>query len=72
MIREIDLFGVYLSPMLGFVVVAALAWLVLRRVLERLGAYRWVWHRPLFDAALFVILLAGLISLGLGPWEGPP
>lgn len=69
MIREIDLFGVYVSPMLIFMALAALAWLVLRRLLARLGVYRWVWHRPLFDTALFVILLAGLV---VGTWHLRP
>jgi len=69
MIAEINLFGVYLSPMLGFAALAVVAWLVLRHLLRRLGAYRWVWHRPLFDTALFVILLAGIVVLvwHLGP-----
>jgi hypothetical protein len=31
------------------------------RGLLALGAYRFVWHRPLFDTALFVLLLGGII-----------
>ena len=69
MIKEIDLFGVYLSPMVGYVIAAAVAWLALRYVLRRLGIYRWVWHGPLFNAALFVIILAGLIA---GIWHLRP
>jgi hypothetical protein len=61
MIKEIDLFGVYLPPMLAYLAVTAVLWLVLRHLLRRFGAYRWVWHRPLFDTALFVILLAGIV-----------
>jgi hypothetical protein len=69
MIKEIDLFGVYLSPMLGFALAAAAALLALRYGLARIGAYRWVWHRPLFDTALYVILLAGLVT---GAWQLGP
>jgi hypothetical protein len=69
MIREIDLFGVYLSPMLAFLLLAGLAWLALRPVLDRLGLYRLVWHRPLFDLALFVLILAGFV---LGAWHLGP
>jgi hypothetical protein len=65
MIHEIDLFGVYLSPMLGYLAAAGLLWLGLRRLLERWGAYRYVWHRPLFDAAAFVVLLAGVVAVAM-------
>jgi protein AaeX len=69
MIKEIDLFGVYLSPMVGYAIAAALIWQALRYLLGRQGAYRWVWHRPLFDLALFVIVLAGLVA---GTWHLRP
>ena len=69
MIREIDLLGVYLSPMVGLSVAAVLAWIVLRLVLRRVGAYRLLWHPPLFDAALFVIVLAGIVA---GIWRLGP
>jgi hypothetical protein len=61
MIKEVNLLGVYLPPMLAYLAVTAVLWLVLRHLLRRLGVYRWVWHRPLFDTALFVILLAGIV-----------
>ena len=32
-------------------------------MLERAGVYRAVWHRALFDLALFVCLLGGVIYL---------
>ena len=69
MIREIDLFGVYLSPMVGLAGAAVLGWIVLRLVLRRLGAYRLVWHPPLFDVALFVIVLAAIVA---GVWRLGP
>ena len=36
---------------------------VLKRLLHRAGFYRLVWHRPLFDFALFVIVLGGVATL---------
>ena len=69
MIREIDLFGVYLSPLVGLSVAAVLAWIVLRLVLRRVGAYRLLWHPPLFDAALFVIVLGAIVA---GVWRLAP
>jgi len=35
---------------------------MLRRLLSAVGFYRFVWHRALFDAALFVILLAATMG----------
>jgi hypothetical protein len=62
MSREFAVGGVLLSSVLVSAVIAlALEWAV-TRVLARIGFYRFVWHRALFDAALFVILWALLIS----------
>ena len=57
MIGEFDVYGVYFPI---FVVVAAVAFLLqllLKRVLDACGFYRFVWHRPLLDLAIYVILL---------------
>jgi hypothetical protein len=62
MIGEIDLFGVLLPPLLVWLGVALLLSAVLRLVLAKAGAYRFIWHRPLFDLSLLVIL-TGLVSL---------
>jgi hypothetical protein len=58
---EIDLFGVYVPPLLFIAVFAWLLLVVLSRLLNRIGAYRIVWHRPLFNVALYVIVLAGCV-----------
>lgn len=63
MIGEIDLYGVFVSPLLILVVLALLATAALRRLLDRAGAYRLVWHRPLFDLSLTIIVLGGLVAL---------
>jgi protein AaeX len=60
-IGELDIYGVYIPI---FVVVAAVAFLLqllLRRVLDVCGVYRFLWHRALFDLAIYVILL-GLVT----------
>ncbi|MDR6291759.1 MULTISPECIES: DUF1656 domain-containing protein [Inquilinus] len=63
MIKEIDFAGVYLSPMLGYLVVALLLTGVLRFVLARVGAYRWIWHPALFDLSLLLIIMTTLVAL---------
>jgi hypothetical protein len=34
----------------------------LRRLLRWIGFYRFVWHRPLFDFALLVIVLGAVVA----------
>jgi hypothetical protein len=63
MIREIDLFGVYLPPMLAYAAGTAVLWLLLRRLISSAGFYRFVWHPPLFNAALFVLILAVIVVI---------
>ena len=63
MIGEIDLYGVFVSPLLIWVAIALPLTAILRRVLARLGLYRFVWHRPLFDLALLVMMVGAVVSL---------
>lgn len=61
MIEEIDLFGVFLPSLFVWMVVAFAATMLLRRLLSSAGAYRFIWHRPLFDLALYVVTLGTVI-----------
>ena len=68
MIRELDLYGLLVPPLLATAVIAlALTW-GLRRLLDRRGFYRLVWHATLFDLALFVIVLGLVAALGGSLW----
>jgi hypothetical protein len=62
MIKEINIDGVFLSPLIGYIAGTAIVWYGLRFVLRRLGVFRLVWHAPLFDTALFVILLGVFVA----------
>jgi hypothetical protein len=64
--REIDIFGVFLPDLLVWIVVAFFLGVLVRRVLSEIGFYRLVWHRPLFDTAVYVLLLGGVVSLARG------
>jgi hypothetical protein len=66
MIAEIDVFGVFVPALLAWVLLAVLLTALLRRGLQRLGLLRHVWHPPLFDAALFVLLLGAIVALAHG------
>ncbi len=63
MIGEIDVYGLFLPPLLVLAVVAWAVSALLRRGLRAAGAYGWVWHPPLFDFALYVLVLSGLAGL---------
>jgi hypothetical protein len=59
MIGEFNLYGIYLPWLLVQGVFALFLGWAVRRVLARVGFYRYVWHPALFDLALFVVLLYG-------------
>ncbi|WP_077037810.1 DUF1656 domain-containing protein [Pelomonas sp. KK5] len=61
MIGDLTLYGIYL-PALALPLLAAWAATAgLRWLLGRAGLYRWVWHRSLFNLALYVIALWAIV-----------
>ncbi len=60
---EVDLFGVYFAPAAPILVIAALAFIVLRRATNGVGLLRRVWHPALFEFSVYVILASGLTLL---------
>ena len=62
MTRELDVFGVFLPDLLVWVVVAVLISIPVRRTMSALHIYRIVWHRPLFDMAIFILILGGVTT----------
>lgn len=57
-----DVFGFFLPMPLVWGVLALLPFLLMRRLIAAAGLYRLVWHRPLFDLALYIVIL-GLLML---------
>jgi uncharacterized membrane protein YwzB len=56
-LREINLFGMFFEPAVIALIVSALVFCVMRAALNRcVDLNRFVWHRPLVDIALLVIL----------------
>jgi hypothetical protein len=60
---EIDVYGVFIPPLLVCVGAALPLTAAIRRLLRRFGFYRLVWHRPLFDFALLVIVLGAVVAV---------
>ena len=66
MIGEFDIYGVYFPAFAVFAAIALLLQVfVINRLLNVVGFYRWVWHRALFDLAVYVILLGVVTAAGV-------
>lgn len=67
MTGEIDLYGIFVPVLAVWMLLAYAISLPIRWILARTGFYRLVWHRPLFDLALYVVLLGIVVAV-----ETPP
>jgi hypothetical protein len=61
MIGEIDILGVFVPAVLVLMFIAYLVNLVIRTTLERVGFYRFVWHRSIFDLGIYVLVLGVVV-----------
>jgi hypothetical protein len=57
-IGELDIYGVYFPTFAVFAAIAFVFQLAIKHLLDVYGVYHFVWHRALFDLAIYVILLA--------------
>ncbi|EKT4466470.1 DUF1656 domain-containing protein [Pseudomonas juntendi] len=60
MIGDLDISGVFLPTLLVMMVFTYLLFLGVHAVLVRLQFYRLVWHRALFNVALYAVLLGAV------------
>lgn len=63
MMGESEIFGVYLNAELVTSLIALILSFAVHRLIVWRGWYRHVWHRPLFEIALFVILWSLVVTL---------
>lgn len=63
MIQEIDIYGVFLPSLLAWMVLAYFINSLIRRLLSVSGAYIYIWHPPLFDIAVYVIVLGAVVMI---------
>jgi len=64
MIGEFDIYGVYFPAFAVFAALALLLQIVIMRLLDACGFYRFVWHRALFDLTIYVIVLGVVTAAG--------
>jgi len=62
---ELDIYGVYLPGFFGLMLAAYVTTLLFRYVAGRIGFYSLVWHRALFDFAVYLLVLAVFVSFSL-------
>ncbi|CAG2130193.1 efflux system membrane protein [compost metagenome] len=63
---EFSLYGVFIPSLLVWMLAAFAITSGARAVLTRLGFYKLVWHRSLFNLALYAIVLGGVVAVV--PW----
>jgi hypothetical protein len=61
MIGEIDILGVFVPSVLVLMLIAYLVNIGIRWALTRIGFYRLVWHRSIFDLGIYVLVLGVIV-----------
>ena len=63
MIGEVNVYGLFLPPLLLLALAALVVTRLFKLVLARTAFYRVVWHPALFDFSLFILVLGALTYL---------
>jgi hypothetical protein len=59
---EVDVLGVYIPTLIVLMLFSYCINRLICICLARLGAYRFVWHRSIFDLALYVLVLVVIVD----------
>ena len=60
--RETNLFGIYVSPLLVYILAAGVVFAPLRYLGIRLRLFRRLWNPPLAEMAMFICILGLLLT----------
>lgn len=60
---EFEIYGIYFPRLFVLMLIAFGASMLIRKLLGLIRFYALVWHRGLFDVALYILLLGGISSL---------
>ncbi len=66
--HTVEFLGFYLPPLVLWAGGAVIPFVILRWLLGRFDLYRFVWHRPLFNLALYVLVVGGVVFFGNLAW----
>jgi hypothetical protein len=61
--QEIDILGIYVSPFVVVLALGLLIFLPVRAYLDHLQFDKYVWHRSLADACIYIITLGLLVLI---------
>lgn len=59
MTEQVDLYGIFLPSFASLALFAYAGLRLLTSLLGKIGFYRMVWHRSLFNLALYITLVGG-------------
>ncbi|MBX6317027.1 DUF1656 domain-containing protein [Pigmentiphaga sp.] len=54
---ELDVAGVFFSPLMLCLLIGFFGRMLVSRLLTALNLYRYIWHRTLFDLSVFFVLV---------------
>jgi len=54
---DVDILGLYFVSIVVYMVLTVPLFLLVRRVLFKVGVYRYVWHANLFEVALYTCMV---------------
>lgn len=60
--KETNIAGVFMAPILPYMLVALIIYLLLRPVLIGLHFSRWTWNTPLAETGVYVCILSLLVA----------
>jgi hypothetical protein len=60
---EINLLGVYVAPISLLMIAAWLVTIASRRIADRFGLLRFVWHPALFVFSVYIIVLSSMVLI---------
>ena len=67
---EINVFGVYVAPIVPMMIVAWLLLWPLHRLAASFGLFRYVWHPALFVFVVYVLFLTAIVLFAKGLFVG--
>jgi hypothetical protein len=62
MFIELDVGGVFIAPIFGYLVLSAAFFVPLSLLFDRFSIQKWVANRPVFDVSVFVALFGVVIA----------
>lgn len=63
MFGEFCLYGVFVPTLFALVLITYGLLRLMIKVFQRLNLYRYIWHPPLFNLAMYVLLFGGMSQL---------